>query len=90
MNGAVVWAWRIYDQFRKGETTMPDDTARRRLKQKVLERWENEGGQIESDPKGAPGNNPTTNPESETDHLSQSSKNPTNSSVPPKVKRKSR
>ena len=25
---------------------MPDDLARRRLKQKVLERWENEGGKI--------------------------------------------
>ena len=32
---------------------MPDETARKRLKQKVLERWENEGGKIESDPKGA-------------------------------------
>ena len=37
-----------------------------------------------------PGNNPTTNSESETEHPSQSSKNPTNSSAPPKVKRKSR
>jgi hypothetical protein len=25
---------------------MPDDIARKRLKQKVLERWENEGGKI--------------------------------------------
>jgi len=25
---------------------VPDDLARRRLKQKVLERWENEGGKI--------------------------------------------
>ena len=68
---------------------MPDDTARRRLQQKVLERWENEGGKIESAPKGAPANNPTTNSKSETDHLSQSNKNATNSSVARKVKRKS-
>ena len=36
----------------------PDDIARKRLKQKVLERWENEGGKIETDPKGAAGNDP--------------------------------
>jgi hypothetical protein len=38
---------------------MPDKIARERLKQKVLQRWENEGGKIETDTKGAPGNNPT-------------------------------
>ena len=32
--------------LRKETLSMPDDTARKRLKQKVLERWENEGGKI--------------------------------------------
>ena len=41
---------------------MPDKIARERLKQKVLERWENEGGKLQTEPKGAPGNNPTEDP----------------------------
>jgi hypothetical protein len=32
----------------RGNGTMSDYIARKRLKQKVLERWENEGGRIEA------------------------------------------
>jgi hypothetical protein len=34
----------------KEDTTMPDPNARRRLKKKMLDRWENEGGRIAADP----------------------------------------
>ena len=69
---------------------MPDKIARERLKQKVLQRWENEGGKIETDPKGAPGNNPTRGPESEAYRSLRSSKNPVGTPVSRKSKRKSR
>ena len=69
---------------------MPDKIARERLKQKVLQRWENEGGKIETDPKGAHGNNPTRGPESEANRSFRSSKNPVGTPVSRKSKRKAR
>lgn len=45
---------------------MPDYIARKRLKQKVLERWENEGGRIEAaDLASAHRNNLARDPESD-------------------------
>jgi hypothetical protein len=44
---------------------MPDNVTRKRLKQKALERWENEGGRIETERKGAAKNNPTTDSQKE-------------------------
>jgi hypothetical protein len=32
---------------------MPDDVNRKRLRKKVLDRWENEGGRVGTDPAGA-------------------------------------
>jgi len=37
---------------------MPDNVTQKRLKQKALERWENEGGKIETERKGT--SKPTT------------------------------
>jgi hypothetical protein len=38
---------------------MPDNVTQKRLKQKALERWENEGGKIETERKGTSKPNPT-------------------------------
>ncbi len=38
---------------------MPDPVARRRLKRKMLDRWENEGGRIATDTTSADANRPT-------------------------------
>ena len=66
---------------------MPDDIARKRLKQKVLERWENEGGKI-IDP------NLTRARKEDRKNASQSSRSPENLKVgksgSPKDKRKPR
>ena len=68
----------------------PDDIDRKRLKQKVLERWENEGGKIETDPKGAAGNDPPKDHRKEVGRSSGSNKNPIKTSNSTRVKRKSR
>lgn len=50
---------------------MPDYITRQLLKQKVLERWENEGGRIEpADLASAHRNKPTGDPKSETNRSS--------------------
>jgi hypothetical protein len=41
------------------DTTMPDPIARKRLKKKMLDRWENEGGRIASDTTSADASRPT-------------------------------
>jgi hypothetical protein len=69
---------------------MFDKIARERLKQKVLERWENEGGKIETESKGALGNNPTRGGESKANRSVRSSKNPVGTPVSRKSKLKSR
>jgi hypothetical protein len=43
---------------------MPDDNARMRLKKKMLDRWENEGGRIAADSTISSESNPTSNPDS--------------------------
>ncbi len=44
---------------------MPDYNARKRLKKKMLDRWENEGGMISADPTRAHESSPTSEHESE-------------------------
>jgi hypothetical protein len=41
------------------DTTMPDPVARKRLKKKMLDRWENEGGRIAADTTSADASKPT-------------------------------
>jgi hypothetical protein len=48
----------------KGEKEMPDDKARKRLKKKMLDRWENEGGRIAADSTISSESNPASNPDS--------------------------
>ncbi|HEX8138238.1 MAG TPA: hypothetical protein VF544_11655 [Pyrinomonadaceae bacterium] len=54
---------------------MADDIARKRLKKKVLDRWENEGGKINADPTGADESGQTSDTESEGNQLSASHDN---------------
>jgi hypothetical protein len=54
---------------------MTDDIARKRLKKKVLDRWENEGGKINADPTGAGESGQTSDTESEGDQLPASHDN---------------
>jgi hypothetical protein len=44
---------------------MPDYNARKRLKKKMLDRWENEGGRIAADSTIPPETNPAENRDSE-------------------------
>jgi hypothetical protein len=69
---------------------MPNNIDRKRLNQKMLERWENEGGKIETEPKVHLGNNTSRNHVKEAARLSPSSKNPVSTLVPPTGNRKSR
>jgi hypothetical protein len=70
---------------------MPDYIARKRLKQKVLERWENEGGKINTEPAVAPRINPTGNHESRGNRSSPSRESSSASTRnAPTGKRKSR
>ena len=75
---------------RMEKATMPNNIDRKRLNQKMLERWENEGGKIETEPKVHLGNNTSRNPVKKAARISPSSKSPDRTLVPPKVKRKSR
>ena len=49
---------------KKGDKKMPDDNARKRLKKKMLDRWENEGGRIAADSTTSSESNPASNPDS--------------------------
>ena len=51
---------------------MPDPIARKRLKKKMLDRWENEGGRIAADPAGADNATPISEHESKGKQLSRS------------------
>jgi hypothetical protein len=51
---------------------MPDQIARKRLKKKMLDRWENEGGRISADPISADKGRPTSVHEGERKQLSAS------------------
>ena len=49
---------------------MPDPIARERLKKKMLDRWENEGGRIAADATTADGTRPTSEDEGHSKKLS--------------------
>ena len=49
---------------------MPDQIARKRLKKKMLDRWENEGGSISTDPASADNGRPTSDHEGDRKQLS--------------------
>lgn len=51
---------------------MPDQIARKRLRKKMLDRWENEGGRISADLTSADKGRPTSGHESERKQLSAS------------------
>ena len=56
---------------------MPDLIARKRLKKKMLDRWENEGGRIAADPTSADNTTPTSEPKGEGKQRSASRNNST-------------
>ena len=68
---------------------MPDYITRKRLKKKMLDRWENEGGMIPAEQMGAHGTKAANDPESER-HRSQASRDGSTVNAPtsPKKKRK--
>jgi hypothetical protein len=51
---------------------MPDPIARKRLKKKMLERWENEGGRLAANPTSADEKRPTSEPKGKGKQLSGS------------------
>ena len=55
---------------------MPDYAARKRLKKKMLDRWENEGGRIAADSSIAHESNPASSRQSEDSRPSASHDNP--------------
>ena len=54
---------------------MPEYTARKRLKKKMLDRWENEGGRVSTEPTTADKGGSTNDRLSESKQLSDSSDN---------------
>jgi hypothetical protein len=56
---------------------MPDRIARKRLKKKMLDRWENEGGRILTDPTSADASRPTSENKGRGRKLSSSRDNST-------------
>jgi hypothetical protein len=56
---------------------MPDQIARKRLKKKMLDRWENEGGRISADPTSADEGTPTSSHKGGGKQLSASRDNST-------------
>ena len=56
---------------------MPDPIARKRLKKKMIDRWENEGGKIAADPGDAGNTKPRSERKGEAKQRSGSPKNST-------------
>lgn len=56
---------------------MPNYTARKRLKKKMLDRWENEGGRVSTEPPTADKGGPSNDHRSEHKQLSSSQDNST-------------
>ena len=56
---------------------MPDPNARKRLKKKMLDRWENEGGRIAADTTSADASAPTSEDKGRGKKLSSKSDNST-------------
>ena len=67
---------------------MPDNIARKRLKKRMLERWENEGGRISTEPTTAGNGGPAKDQLSQDKQLSASSDNATGSLASPAKKSK--
>ena len=66
---------------------MPDQIARKRLKKKVLDRWENEGGRISADPTCADEGRPASGHKGEGNQPSASQDNSTVSAPASPTKR---
>lgn len=69
---------------------MPDDIARKRLKKRMLERWENEGGRISTEPTTADKGGPAKDQLSKGKQRSASSDNSTGSTPASPAKRPKR
>ncbi len=67
---------------------MPDPAARQRLKNKMLDRWESEGGRIAADTTAAGDNRPTSKDKGEGKKLSSSRNNPTIGALASPTKRR--
>ena len=67
---------------------MPDPIERKRLKKKMLDRWENEGGRITADPAGAADIRPTSEHEGKGKQRSASRNNATADGPPSSTKRR--
>lgn len=65
---------------------MPDPIDRKRLKKKMIDRWENEGGRVAVDPTSADEKSPTSGPKGKGKRLS-ASRGPT-VGVPASLKKK--
>lgn len=59
--------------LKNGESTMEDEISRKRLKKKVLERWENEGGRLCAIAGSMPESSPPSNRERKTSEPSHDS-----------------
>ena len=66
---------------------MPDDNAKKRLKKKMLDRWENEGGRIAADSTISSESDPATNPDSK-DNRTPASRDKAKVGAPATKKRK--
>lgn len=67
---------------------MANPIERKRLKKKMLDRWENEGGRIDADPAGADETGPTSEHKGKNKQLSASRDNSPADSPPSSIKRK--
>jgi len=67
---------------------MPDNIERKRLKKKMLDRWENEGGRIASDSAIANQNDPASQREGEGNQVPVSNNSSRVGSIPSRKKRR--
>ena len=68
---------------------MPDNIEKKRLKKKMLDRWENEGGRIAGDSSIANQSNPASQREGEGSQGSASNNSSRINSIPSRKKRRS-
>ena len=67
---------------------MPDPIARKRLKKKMLDRWENEGGRIATDTTSADASKPTSEDKGDDRKLSPSDNSTVGAPASPTKRRK--
>ena len=67
---------------------MPNEVERKRLKKKMLDRWENEGGRIAADSSIANQSNTASQREGEGSHASASNDSSRLNSIPSRQKRR--